>query len=176
MVNKQSFPPVCDGNTRVLVLGSLPGDASLAQARYYAHPSNQFWPLIGAVIGQDLRPLGYDDRLDALRAAGVGLWDVLSAATRAGSSDSAIRGARTNDLRGLKAVLPSLRAIAFNGGKAAKTGAQLLADCGVPLLPVPSSSAAYCRISLDEKRARWMAIKPYLAPARVRLPGRDGAP
>ena len=167
MADKRSFPAVYDEKTRVLVLGSLPGDASLAQARYYAHPTNQFWSLIGAVIDQDLRQLDYHKRLSALRAAGVGLWDVLSAATRAGSSDGAIRKARTNDLRGFKAALPSLQAFAFNGGTASKTGTRLLAACGVDLLPLPSSSAAYCRMSLDEKRAQWMAIKPYLAPSTV---------
>jgi hypoxanthine-DNA glycosylase len=75
----------------LLVLGSLPGEESLAQGRYYAHPRNHFWTLIGAVIGRDLVALGYEARLAALLEAGVGLWDVVASATRRGSLDGAIR-------------------------------------------------------------------------------------
>jgi hypoxanthine-DNA glycosylase len=75
---KRSFPPVVDADTRLLVLGSLPGDRSLAAARYYAHPQNQFWQLMSAVIDVDLPSLDYDARLAALRTARVGLWDVVA--------------------------------------------------------------------------------------------------
>src|SRR5919206_121626 len=79
---KRSFPPIADAATRVLVLGSLPGEESLARGQYYANPRNHFWRLIGAVIGAELVTLPYEARLEALLAAGIGLWDTVGAATR----------------------------------------------------------------------------------------------
>src|ERR671917_143424 len=98
---KRSFPPVVDSMTRLLLLGSLPGEESLARAQYYANPRNHFWPLIGAVTGLDLVPLPYEERLRALLEARVGLWDTVGSATRRGSLDGAIRGQRANDLADL---------------------------------------------------------------------------
>src|SRR5690349_13796039 len=78
MIRKASFAPIAGPDTRVLLLGSLPGEASLRAERYYAHPQNQFWRLAGAVIDhEDLAGLDYEARLAALCAAGVGLWDVV---------------------------------------------------------------------------------------------------
>jgi hypoxanthine-DNA glycosylase len=106
----------------VLVLGSLPGEASLAAGRYYAHPLNQFWRLIGGAIGQDIAALDYDARLAALLAAGVGLWDTIGSARRSGSLDGAIRDAEANPLAALVAGLPNLRCVAFNGATSARIG------------------------------------------------------
>ena len=159
---KRSFAPEVDARTRLLVLGSLPGDRSLAEGRYYAHPSNQFWRLMGDVIGAPLDEMGYPARLSALRAAGVGLWDVIASASRAGSLDSAIRDERSNDLAALRAGTPQLQAIAFNGAAAARIGRKQLAGADVPLLSLPSSSAAYCRMSFEGKRLAWRALRSYL--------------
>jgi hypoxanthine-DNA glycosylase len=90
---KSSFPPVVAAGTRVLILGSLPGERSLAERRYYAHPQNQFWRLVGSVIGSELEALGYEARLEALLSARIGLWDTVASATRTGSLDAAIREA-----------------------------------------------------------------------------------
>ena len=84
---KRSFAPVANERTRLLLLGSLPGEESLARGRYYAHPRNQFWRLAGAVIAAELEPLPYEARLEALLAAGIGLWDVVASARRRGPSD-----------------------------------------------------------------------------------------
>ena len=160
---KSCFPPVVDVSTRVLVLGSLPGEVSLARAQYYAHPQNQFWRLIGAVVGADLKALDYPDRLKALQAGGVGLWDVIGSAERQGSLDTAIRDHQANDLGALVATLPRLRAVAFNGGKAAKIGRdQIGAAAGAELIDLPSSSPAYT-LEFDRKLAEWMRLKPFLA-------------
>ena len=96
MARKRGFAPVVDERTRVLILGSLPGDASLRAGQYYGHPQNAFWRLVGGVIGRDLAALPYDERLAALRAAGVGLWDVVASAERPGSLTraSALRKSR----------------------------------------------------------------------------------
>lgn len=161
---KRSFPPVVDERTRLLVLGSLPGEESLARAQYYANPRNHFWRLIGAVAGLDLVPLSYEERLQALLTGGVGLWDTVGSATRRGSLDGAIRGHRANDLANLASTLPELRAIGFNGGKSASLGlAQLAGRPDLALIPLPSSSPAYTR-PFDEKLAEWMKLAPYLTP------------
>jgi double-stranded uracil-DNA glycosylase len=159
---KRSFPPIVDAGTRILVLGSLPGEESLARRQYYANPRNHFWRLIGAVIGPDLVALPYEERLRALIAAGVGLWDTVGSATRRGSLDGNIRGHSANDLAALAASLPELRAVGFNGGKSAALGlAQLAARTDLALIPLPSSSPAYTR-PFEEKLEAWMRLKPYL--------------
>lgn len=158
---KRSFAPVVDAGTRLLVLGSLPGERSLAAARYYAHPQNQFWRLIGSVIGQDIAALPYEERLAALRAAGVGLWDVVASATRTGSLDGAIRDHQANDLATLIASLPALRAVAFNGATSARLGRKAIGDTRLALIDLPSSSPAYT-LAYAEKQARWQQLAPYL--------------
>lgn len=161
MSRKVGFGPVVDARTRVLILGSLPGDASLKAGQYYGHPQNAFWRLIGGVLGVELEALPYDDRLAALKAGGVGLWDVIASAERPGSLDAAIRLPEAADLRGLVATLPELRAVAFNGGKAAKLGRALLVGADVALIDLPSSSPAHAR-PLAEKAAAWAALRPHL--------------
>lgn len=155
--------PVTRPNTRLLVLGSLPGAVSLAQRRYYAHPQNQFWRLIGAVIGRDLAPLGYDARLGALLDAGVGLWDTVASATRKGSLDADIRLLEASDLIALAATLPTLRAVAFNGGTSARIGRkQLEGASGFNLVDLPSSSPAYASLPFERKLEAWLALRGYL--------------
>ena len=161
---KRSFPPVVDERTRVLVLGSLPGEESLARAQYYANPRNHFWRLIGCVVGAELAALPYQDRLQALIEARVGLWDTVGSATRRGSLDGAIRAHRANDLADLAARLPELRAVGFNGGKSAALGLpQLAGRPDLALIPLPSSSPAYTR-PFEEKLAAWMKLSAYLSP------------
>lgn len=159
MNRKAGFEPVVDANTRLLILGSLPGDASLRAAQYYGHPQNAFWRLIGGVIGRDLEGLPYEERLAALKAAGVGLWDVIASAERPGSLDAAIRRPEAADLRGLVAGLPALRVVAFNGGTAARLGRAVLADlpAGVTLIDLPSSSPAHAR-PFAEKATAWAVL------------------
>lgn len=153
-----------DEHTRLLILGSLPGEASLARAQYYAHPRNQFWRLLAAVAGQDM-PAPYEARLATLRALGVGLWDVVGSAERTGSLDGAIRLAKANPVADLVATLPRLEAVAFNGGRASQMGAPALADRPrLALLPLPSSSPAYT-LGFELKLDRWRALKPYLQQA-----------
>ena len=162
MSRKASFAPLVAPDTRVLILGSLPGERSLAEQRYYAHPQNQFWRLVGSPIGCDLEALEYHARLEALLAAGIGLWDTVASATRAGSLDAAIREAEHNPLAELIATLPELRAVAFNGATSARIGTAALAGCDLALLPLPSSSPAYASMPFTEKRRLWAAIGEFL--------------
>ena len=156
------FPPVTRPDTRILLLGSLPGAMSLEAQRYYANPRNQFWRLVGAVIERDLDAVAYEARLEALLEAGIGLWDTVAAATRQGSLDQAIRLHEASDLEGLAASLPGLRAIGFNGGKSAAIGRrQLAARADLALLDLPSSSPAFT-LAFEAKRERWLALRAWL--------------
>jgi hypoxanthine-DNA glycosylase len=146
---------------RVLVLGSLPGEQSLAAARYYAHPRNHFWRLIGDVIGRDLVPLDYEGRLHALLTARVGLWDTVETATREGSLDGNIRGHSPNPLAELAVSLPELRAIGFNGGTSTRIGTKALGQTGYALVPLPSSSPAFT-LPYERKRDEWLKLRAYL--------------
>ena len=157
------FPPVIRQDTRLLVLGSLPGRASLAAGRYYAHPRNLFWRLIGGAIGRELEPLDYESRLAALLDAGVGLWDTVASAERPGSLDADIRLHAASDLAALAATLPELRAVAFNGGTAARIGRKELGEAaGLTLIDLPSSSPAYASLPFERKLAAWRALSAFL--------------
>jgi hypoxanthine-DNA glycosylase len=162
-LRKASFPPVVALDTRVLVLGSLPGEKSLAERRYYAHPQNRFWHLIGKAIGQELGPLGYEERLAALLRAKVGLWDTVASAHRIGSLDAAIREAAHNPLAELAASLPELRAVGFNGKTSARIGMPQLAGTALALVPLPSSSPAHASMPLSEKEKLWSRLADFLA-------------
>jgi len=165
-MTKVAFAPVVDAKTRLLILGSLPGDASLKAAQYYAHPRNGFWPLIGGVLGEGLTALPYEARLRRLLARGVGLWDVIASAERSGSLDAAIRSPEAADLRGLVADLPALRAVAFNGGLSARLGRRILSGvAAVELIDLPSSSPAHAR-SLSEKAKSWAILERFILPDR----------
>lgn len=159
---KSSFAPVVAPGTRLLVLGSLPGEKSLAAGQYYAHPQNRFWHLMGAVIEVDLASLAYEARLAALRAAKVGLWDSVASARRTGSLDAAIREPEHNALADLAASLPALRAVGLNGATATRIGTRALAPSGLALVALPSSSPAYAAMPLAEKRRRWLDLRKYL--------------
>ncbi len=164
---KHSFAAVADGRTRLLILGSLPGEVSLARAQYYAHPANQVLQrLMEAVIGIPLAAEPYPARLAALTRAGVGLWDVVRSARRIGSLDQAIRDHQPNPVAEFAASLPALRAIAFNGAKASHIGrTQLVGDFAPALVTLPSSSPAHA-IPFESKLAAWMGLKRFLsAPA-----------
>ncbi len=158
---KRGFPPVVDAHTRLLVLGSLPGEASLAAGQYYGHPRNAFWRLLEGVLDETLVPLPYDQRLAALLRHGVGLWDVVAEAERRGSLDAAILNPAANDLLTLVRSLPDLRAVAFNGGTAAKLGQRLLAPVAdrLILIALPSSSPAHAAQSLADKALAWSRLR-----------------
>jgi hypoxanthine-DNA glycosylase len=151
-----------DDRTQVLVLGSLPGEASLARVQYYGHPRNQFWPLMEAVTGVAM-PTGYEERLRRLLGAGVGLWDVVKSASRVGSLDTAIRRHEPNALGELVARLPALKAVGFNGARASLIGRKALGPRErLALIDLPSSSPAYT-LPFDEKAAAWLRLRPFLS-------------
>lgn len=153
---KASFAPLVRSDARVLVLGSLPGEASLAAGQYYAHPRNGFWRLMGAVIGAPLADLDYANRIATLHAHRIGLWDMVATARRRGSLDQSLRDVAANDLAALVATLPELRLVAFNGQKAASLGLPLLPN-GAAHLVLPSSSPANT-LAFDKKCRLWKQL------------------
>jgi hypoxanthine-DNA glycosylase len=146
--------PVIARHTRLVVLGSFPGVASLAAQQYYAHPRNHFWPILSALWGIDLASLPYAARLAEVRARGLGVWDVYAACRRIGSLDTAIEAPQLNDLAGLKRSAPQLQAIAHNGGESARA-MRVTRSLGVTVVRLPSTSPANASWSFERKLAAW---------------------
>jgi hypoxanthine-DNA glycosylase len=151
------LPPVSGPGARLLVLGSFPGGMSLAHARYYAHPRNQFWPILGALLGEPLPEMAYESRLGRLVARRIALWDTLGACRRRGSLDAAIRDPRGNAFDALLSALPSLGAVAFNGATAARSQ-PLFEARGLATYRMPSTSPAHAGLGFEAKLARWRAL------------------
>jgi hypoxanthine-DNA glycosylase len=163
MTNKQETPalaglaPVLDVRTRILILGSFPGAASLAAQQYYAHPRNALWPILSALTGEDLAGLPYAERLPRLLAHGFGLWDVLGACEREGSLDSAIRKPAANDFARLRELCPALETVGFNGLTSGKFAPQFAAE-GYRTLVLPSTSPAHASLTLAQKLEHWKRL------------------
>lgn len=166
----QGFPPVASAASRVLILGSMPGTASLAAQQYYAHPRNAFWPIVGNLLG--FAPdLPYRERLRALRSSGVALWDVLQCCDRDGSLDSDIAPAsrRLNDFAAFFARHRRIVAVLCNGGTAhglfvRRVLPTLGSDAEWHVHQLPSTSPAHAARSLAQKRHAWRsALLPHLA-------------
>jgi TDG/mug DNA glycosylase family protein len=173
---KTGLPPIAPADARLFILGSLPGDASLAAGQYYAHPQNQFWRLVGVVIGEELHRMDYPGRLETLAEHRIGLWDVIGSAVRRGSLDQAIRDANHNRLDHLIRDFPDLRAIAFNGGTSASIGRKLIGtEHELALIDLPSSSPANTR-PFAEKAAAWEQLRPFivLTPCAAGQSAQDG--
>jgi hypoxanthine-DNA glycosylase len=162
---KYGLPAIARPDARLFILGSLPGDASLAARQYYAHPTNHFWRLLGTVLGEELQPLSYEQRMARLADRHVGLWDVIASANRHGSLDQAIREAAHNRIEHLLHDFPELRAIGFNGAAAAVAGRKQIGapPAHIRLIDLPSSSAANT-MSFAEKVAAWAALREFIEP------------
>jgi hypoxanthine-DNA glycosylase len=154
MTRLVGLPPVIGPDTRLLVLGSFPGVASLREQRYYGHPQNQFWKILSALWATDLVGVGYEERLSAVRARGLGIWDVYAACERAGSLDTSIRNAELNDFSLVQRECPRLAAIAHNGGESFRHAKHTQA-LGLPVYKLPSTSPANASWSFGRKLAAW---------------------
>lgn len=150
----RGLAPIIDDRARILILGSFPSPASLAAGQYYAHRQNQFWRILGAILGRPLAALDYPERQAAVQAAGLAIWDVYGACAREGSLDSAIRQGEANDFTRLPALAPGLSRVCFNGRTAAKFE-RALAGCGYEILVLPSTSPANAGWSFERKLAAW---------------------
>lgn len=164
MTPVRSFPPIARSDAQVLILGSMPGIASLAAGQYYAHPRNAFWPIMGALYGA--RPgLAYGKRIACLTRHGVALWDVLQACEREGSLDTAIRAdtLQTNDFAGFLRTHPRIERVIFNGATAHRIYLREVlptlssAARGLRLLRMPSTSPAHAAMKFTAKLEAWRA-------------------
>ena len=149
--------PVLDANTRLLVLGSFPGVASLRAQQYYGHPQNHFWKILGTLWQLPLPSLTYPERVAALLDHRLGVWDVYGACEREGSLDANIRNAEVNDFAWVKRSCPRLEAIAHNGGESFRH-ARHTEKLGVPVYKLPSTSPANASWSFDRKLAAWSEV------------------
>jgi TDG/mug DNA glycosylase family protein len=175
MPHVQSFAPIEDAKARVLILGSMPGKASLAAGQYYAHPQNLFWRILGDATGAG-PVLPYEARARALKSCGIALWDVLESCTREGSLDSDIDDAtiRANDFVSFYRAHPRIEQVFFNGAKAEacyrKYALPLLGDVTRPpgYRRLPSTSPANASLSRAHKLRVWKQS------LRLALAGRQG--
>lgn len=160
----QGFPPVLPEHAHTLILGSMPGAASLSAGEYYAHPRNAFWPIMSALLAFD-PALPYPQRVGQLRHHGFALWDVLGSCRRSGSLDTAIEASSMtpNPFAALLLEHPDLRRIFFNGSAAERIfrrhvlpGLQLPADCRLQRLP--STSPAHAGLSFTAKLDAWREL------------------
>lgn len=150
------FGPVIDGDCETIVLGSFPGQASLAAGHYYAHPRNQFWPILGAVLGEPLPALPFADRYRRLLAHRIALWDVLGACERRGSLDADIRAAAANDFALLARLGPRLRRVLLNGRAAGRFELRFRGH-GYDTHVLPSTSPAHAGVRFEGKLDAWRA-------------------
>jgi len=165
VVRDTGFAPLARADARLLVLGTLPGQASLARGEYYAHPQNAFWPILAALFGFD-GTAPYAARVAALARARIAVWDVCRAATRPGSLDSALVAASVvpNDFAGFFTKHPKIALVAFNGATAAKLYGRLVVPrlapsfAVLPCIDLPSTSPAHARLSRPEKQRRWAVL------------------
>ena len=159
----RGFAPIANRNAEVLILGSMPGNASLAAGRYYAHPQNAFWPVMAALLQIDVG-LPYRDRTQALKTVHIALWDVLQSCTRDGSLDAMIdRDAeRANDFAGFFRDHQKVTRVFFNGAKAeACFKRHVLPTIGaapIRYARLPSTSPAHASIPFERKLAAWQII------------------
>ena len=155
----EGFPPLAGADARLLILGSMPGDASLQAGEYYAHPRNAFWQIMGAAFGAGpAKP--YPERVARLQAAGVAVWDVVGRCRRQGSLDAAIDAAsvEANDFSAFFRVHRSIERILFNGAAAEALFRRHVRPLPpIPLLRLPSTSPANAGMRPAEKQAIWLA-------------------
>lgn len=160
MTRIRSFAPIADDNARILILGSMPGIASLRAQQYYAHPHNAFWSIMGALLGAD-PALPYAVRTAKLTAAGVALWDVLASCARTSSLDTDIDKTTmvVNDFATFFAAHPHIRTVLFNGGMAEQSFrrrvAPLLHQRALHLERLPSTSPAHASLTKQQKMTAW---------------------
>ena len=160
----QSFPYSADKNSQVLILGSMPGEESLRQQQYYAHPRNLFWNVMDELFGAE-RKLPHEERLTILRENGIALWDVAHTCRRKGSLDSNMTDVAANNFRKLFAEAPQIHTVFFNGQTAASLFRKLVLpklDRELKLITLPSTSPANASVPAAKKKAAWRKVQTAL--------------
>jgi len=157
-----SFPPIINNESKILILGSIPGVKSLEMQQYYAHPQNKFWKIICEIFNEKFTT-DYTERIKILEKYHVALWDVIDTCERKGSLDSEIRNEEANKIGELLHNYPNIKAIFCNGQKSHKNLLKILPkDFHLPIIVFPSTSPAHASLRYEEKLLSWQKIKNYL--------------
>ena len=157
-----SFPPIIDKESKILILGSIPGVKSLEMQQYYAHPQNKFWKIICEIFNEEFTT-DYTERIKILEKYHVALWDVIDTCERKGSLDSEILNEEANKIGELLHNYPNIKAIFCNGQKSYKNLQKiLLKEFHLPIIALPSTSPAHASLKYEEKLLSWQKIKNYL--------------
>ena len=160
-MNISSFLPIIDKESKILILGSIPGVKSLEMQQYYAHPQNQFWRIIFHLFNENYTS-DYVEKLQVLKRNKIALWDVIDTCERKGSLDSEIRNEETNDIRQLLKNYPNIKAIFCNGQKSFKNLQKILGkECAIPIFVLPSTSPLHT-ISFEKKLREWEILNSFL--------------
>ena len=157
-----SFLPIIDNESKILILGSIPGVKSLEMQQYYAHPQNKFWKIICEIFNEEFTT-NYQQRIEILEKHHIALWDVIDTCERKGSLDSEIRNEEANKIEELLQNFPNIKAIFCNGQKSYKNLQKiLLKEFHLPIIVLPSTSPAHASLRYEEKLLSWQKIKNYL--------------
>ena len=158
-MKSKSFAPFIDENSRLLILGTMPGIKSLEKQQYYAHERNAFWPLLFAIFRSPYTT-DYQQKIKLLYDNNIALWDTLKYCFREGSLDSDIQMAEPNNIDGLLKIYPKIKSIVFNGKYAEKFYKKhQKISSEIKYLSMPSTSPANARLSFEQKLQIWSAIK-----------------
>ena len=153
-----SFPPIANKDSKILILGSIPGIRSLEMQQYYAHPQNKFWKIICEIFNEDFTT-DYAERIKILEKHHIALWDVIDTCERKGSLDSEIRNEEANKIEELLQNFPNIKAIFCNGQKSHKNLQKILGKkFRMPIIVLPSTSPAYAGLSYFDKLKSWYII------------------
>lgn len=156
---KQSFAPIIPLQPRILILGSLPGDLSIAKDQYYAHPQNRFWKVLFQLFGKEFTT-DYSQRIKLLHQHQIALWDVCASAIRPGSMDTAISEVIPNPIPQFLAEYSSITTIIFNGQKAQKLFDKYFKNQeNLHYITLPSTSPANAQFSFDRLLQHWEVMK-----------------
>ncbi|SEN10171.1 hypoxanthine-DNA glycosylase [Chryseobacterium taichungense] len=156
-----SFPPIIDNNSKILILGSIPGVKSLEKQQYYAHPQNKFWKIIFELFHEEFTE-DYAERIGLLKRNHIALWDVIDSCERKGSLDSEIKNEEANQIEELLENHPNIRAIFCNGGKSFKNLQKILGkNFRIPIYQMPSTSPLHT-VSFEKKLDEWKSILEFL--------------
>ncbi|MEN4761092.1 DNA-deoxyinosine glycosylase [Chryseobacterium sp. C39-AII1] len=156
-----SFPPIIDKDSKIIILGSIPGVKSLEKQQYYAHPQNKFWKIIFELFNENFTE-DYTERINVLKKHHIALWDVIDSCERKGSLDSEIKNEEANQIAELLEEFPNIQTIFCNGGKSFKNLQKVLGkDFRIPFYVLPSTSPLHT-ISFEKKLEEWKAILKFL--------------
>ncbi len=161
MNNCKSFKPSIDNNSKILILGSMPGIKSLEEQQYYAHPQNRFWKVMGTICNEPkLSELDYETKLKILLNSNIALWDTIKSCKREVSLDSDIQNEKPNDIRKLLKTYPNIETICLNGNKSYSAFKKYFPDLleKYTCFKMPSTSPANARYNLDTLIQDWAKV------------------